>query len=286
MMPAADDQQHTAVGAYALGVLDPADAARFEDHLIGCERCAAELDELMGIPPLLAEYAADATTATTIAADATTATTTTDAATPTTATAAPATTLPDPAVLTARPGPELLDRLLDDVAAGRKASGRRRLYLVAAAAVLIVGGPLAGAALTAGSDDDGGNNGGKEQAAVSTSQQVYDQGRKYSAVDPVTKVDASVSLQQKGWGTSVALKLGNLKGPRSCDLVAIGKDGHEETVTTWAVPSSGYGVKDGDGSRWSKEPLYAQGGAAMNTDEIARFEVRTLDGRRLAEVRL
>ncbi|WNE96900.1 zf-HC2 domain-containing protein [Streptomyces luomodiensis] len=270
MMPAADDQQHTAVGAYALGVLDPADAARFEDHLIGCERCAAELDELMGIPPLLAEYAADATTATT---------------TPTTATAAtptPATALPDPAVLTARPGPELLDRLLDDVAADRKASGRRRLYLVAAAAVLIVGGPLAGAALTASSDDDGG----KDQAAVSTSQQVYDQGRKYSAVDPVTKVDASVSLQQKGWGTSVALKLGNLKGPRSCDLVAIGKDGHEETVTTWAVPSSGYGVKDGDGSRWSKEPLYAQGGAAMNTDEIARFEVRTLDGRRLAEVRL
>ncbi|GHJ27899.1 RNA polymerase subunit sigma [Streptomyces hygroscopicus subsp. sporocinereus] len=253
MMPAADDQQHTAVGAYALGVLDPADAARFEDHLIGCERCAAELDELMGLPPLLAEYAS----------------------------AADGSALPDPAAVTARPGPELLDRLLADVTAERKASARRRLYLVAAAAVLIVGGPLAGAALTASSDDDG-----KGQVAASTPKQVYEQGRKFSAVDPVTKVDASVSLEQKGWGTSVALKLGNLKGPRSCDLVAIGKDGHEETVTTWAVPTSGYGVKDGDGSRWSKEPLYAQGGAAMNTDEIDRFEVRTLDGRRLAEVKL
>ncbi|MEU1949611.1 anti-sigma factor family protein [Streptomyces sp. NPDC059474] len=252
MMPAADDQQHTAVGAYVLGVLDPADAARFEDHLIGCERCAAELDELMGLPPLLAEYA----------------------------TAADGTALPDPSVVTARPGPELLDRLLDDVTVSRKASGRRRLYLVAAAAVLIVGGPLAGAALTASSDD------GKTQAVASTSQQVYEQGKKFSAVDPVTKVDASVSLQQKGWGTSVALKLGNLKGPRTCDLVAIGKDGHEETITTWAVPTSGYGITDGDGSRWSKEPLYAQGGAAMNTDDIERFEVRTLDGRRLAEVRL
>ncbi|MFE5122052.1 anti-sigma factor family protein [Streptomyces sp. NPDC056669] len=252
MMPAADDQQHTAVGAYVLGVLDPADAARFEDHLIGCERCAAELDELMGLPPLLAEYA----------------------------TAADGTALPDPSVVTARPGPELLDRLLDDVTVSRKASGRRRLYLVAAAAVLIVGGPLAGAALTASSDD------GKTQAVASTSQQAYEQGKKFSAVDPVTKVDASVSLQQKGWGTSVALKLGNLKGPRTCDLVAIGKDGHEETITTWAVPTSGYGITDGDGSRWSKEPLYAQGGAAMNTDDIERFEVRTLDGRRLAEVRL
>ncbi|BBJ43364.1 RNA polymerase subunit sigma [Streptomyces antimycoticus] len=253
MMPAADDQQHTAVGAYALGVLDPADAARFEDHLIGCERCAAELDELMGLPPLLAEYA----------------------------TAADGTALPDPSVVTARPGPELLDRLLDDVTVSRKASGRRRLYLVAAAAILIVGGPLAGAALTASSDDDG-----KTQAVASTSQQVYEQGKKFGAVDPVTKVDASVSLQQKGWGTSVALKLGNLKGPRTCDLVAIGKDGHEETITTWAVPTSGYGITDGDGSRWSKEPLYAQGGAAMNTDDIERFEVRTLDGQRLAEVRL
>ncbi|MFD5391663.1 anti-sigma factor family protein [Streptomyces sp. NPDC127074] len=252
MMPAADDQQHTAVGAYVLGVLDPADAARFEDHLIGCERCAAELDELMGLPPLLAEYA----------------------------TAADGTALPDPSVVTARPGPELLDRLLDDVTVSRKASGRRRLYLVAAAAVLIVGGPLAGAALTASSDD------GKTHTVASTSQQVYEQGKKFSAVDPVTKVDASVSLQQKGWGTSVALKLGNLKGPRTCDLVAIGKDGHEETITTWAVPTSGYGITDGDGSRWSKEPLYAQGGAAMNTDDIERFEVRTLDGRRLAEVRL
>ncbi|MET7934619.1 zf-HC2 domain-containing protein [Streptomyces sp. NPDC005322] len=254
MMPAAEDQQHTAVGAYALGVLDPADAMRFEEHLIGCERCAAELDELMGIPPLLAEYA----------------------------TSADGTTLPDPAALTARPGPQLLDRLLDEVTVSRRASGRRRLYLVAAAAVLIVGGPLAGAAVTAHS-----GKGGTTQQAVGTPKAVFEQGsEQYSAVDPVTKVDAAVSLAQKGWGTSVALRLGNVKGPRSCDLVAIGKDGREETVTTWAVPTSGYGIKDGDGSRWSKEPLYAQGGAALNTDEIARFEIRTLDGKRLAAVEL
>ncbi|WP_432014307.1 anti-sigma factor family protein [Streptomyces cucumeris] len=253
MMPAADDQQHTAVGAYALGVLDPADAARFEEHLIGCDRCAAELDELMGIPPLLAEFA----------------------------TAPDGRPIPDPAGLTSGPGPELLDRLLEDVTAGRKAAGRRRLYLVAAAAALIIGGPLAGAALTSSSGDDG------TKPVASAAKEIYEQGqRKFTAVDPVTKVDASVSLEQKGWGTAVALKLGNVKGPRSCDLVAVGKDGHEETVTTWAVPTSGYGVKDGDGSRWSKEPLYAQGGAAMNEEDIARFEIRTLDGERLAKVEL
>lgn len=255
MMPAADDQQHTAVGAYALGVLDAADAARFEEHLIGCERCAAELDGLMGIPPLLADYATNAD----------------------------GTAVRDPAALTARPGPEMLGRLLDEVTVSRRTKRRRRLFLVAAAGLMIVGGPLAGAAVTSG-DGDGGGGGNPAVAAPNPAQVAYDQGKKYSSVDPETKVDASVSLVQKGWGTGIALKLGNLKGPKSCNLIAIAKDGHEETVTTWAVPPAGYGIKDGDGSRWNKEPLYAQGGAAMNENDIARFEVRTLDGQRLAEV--
>ena len=41
-------REHDAVGAYVLGVLDEADADRFEAHLAGCDRCAAELDELDG----------------------------------------------------------------------------------------------------------------------------------------------------------------------------------------------------------------------------------------------
>lgn len=255
MMPAAEDQQHTAVGAYALGVLDAADAARFEEHLLGCDRCGAELDQLMGIPPLLAEFA----------------------------TSSDGRTVLDPATITARPGPELLGRLMDDAATTRRGGRRRRLFLVAAAAALIVAGPFAGAALTS---DDGGDGGKPQVVAATPAKAAFDQGEKSGAVDPATKVDATVSLQAKGWGTSVALKLGNVKGPKSCDLVAVGKDGHEETVTTWAVPSTGYGIKDGDASRWSKEPLYALGGAAMNPDQIDRFEVRTLDGERLAVVKL
>ncbi|WP_065960142.1 zf-HC2 domain-containing protein [Streptomyces sparsogenes] len=254
MMPAAEDQQHTAVGAYALGVLDPADAARFEEHLLGCDRCGAELERLMDIPPLLAEFA----------------------------TSADGRTVLDPATITARPGPELLGRLMDDVAKSRRGHRRRRLYLVAAAIALIIGGPFAGAALT--SDDGGGSGGGA--VAATPAKAAFDQGRKSGSTDPGTDVEAVVSLQAKGWGTAVALKLANVKGPKACDLVAVGKDGHEETVTTWAVPSTGYGIKDGDASRWSKEPLYALGGAAMNPDQIDRFEVRTLDGERLAVVKI
>ncbi|MEU4210364.1 zf-HC2 domain-containing protein [Streptomyces sp. NPDC026206] len=242
--PAPDHEHtgHTAVGAYALGALDDADAARFEEHLAGCPRCAAELDDLMGLTPLLAELREST---------------------------------PDPGVLTAAPRPGLLDRLLDDVTGTRRAQRTRRLWLVAAAAALIVGGPLAGAALT--EQDTSGHS------TVSAAKQMYEDGDKTGGVDPLTKVDASVSLKSKPWGTHVALRLGNVKGPLTCDLVAVGRDGREQTVTTWAVPAAGYGL-DGAGTKWNKEPLYTHGGAAFNRADIARFEVRTLDGRHLATV--
>ncbi len=146
---------------------------------------------------------------------------------------------------------------------------------------LIVAGPLAGAALT-GSHASAPDHGG-----ASAAKEMYEEGDKIGAVDPVTRVDATVSLQNKPWGTHVALRLGNVKGPLTCDLVAVGKNGAEQTVTTWAVPPPGYGLPDkGDASpgKWSREPLYTHGGAAFNRADIARFEVRTLDGRRLATV--
>ncbi|GAA2726334.1 MULTISPECIES: zf-HC2 domain-containing protein [Streptomyces] len=241
--PAAPDPGHTAVGAYALGTLDAAEAARFEEHLAGCERCGAELDGLMGLAPLLADLK-EAT--------------------------------PDPAAPTPQPPPRMLDALLDEVGATRRARRTRRLWLVAAAAALIVAGPLAGAALT-GHDTPGHSGAG-------AARQMYEEGDKKGAVDPATKVDATVSLQDKPWGTHVALKLGNVRGPLTCDLVAVGRDGQEQTVTTWAVPAPGYGLDKGD--KADREPLYTHGGAAFNRADIARFEVRTLDGRRLATVPL
>ncbi|MEU7044539.1 zf-HC2 domain-containing protein [Streptomyces varsoviensis] len=233
---------HTDVAAYALGVLDEADAARFEEHLADCPECAAGLEDLMGLAPLLAGLK-EAT--------------------------------PDPGMLSVRPGPQVLDRLLGEVTAARRTSRARRMWLVAAAAALIVSGPLVGLALS--QQDTGGHS------TVGMAQQMYDDGQKYSAVDPATKAEASVSLQSRPWGTHVALRLGNVKGPLKCDLIAVGKDGEEETVTTWSVPEGGYGVPGGS-AKWNKEPLYTHGGAAMDRDDIARFDVRTLDGKRLASV--
>ncbi|MFI9206324.1 zf-HC2 domain-containing protein [Streptomyces sp. NPDC053048] len=239
------DDEHTAAGAYALGLLEEPDAARFEEHLADCPRCAAELDDLIGLAPLLAEVRESA---------------------------------PGPGLLAPAPRPELLDRVLDDVTAVRRARRTRRLCLAAAAAALVVAGPMAGAALTA--------RDGMDHSGVSAAKAMYEEGEKIGAVDPVTRADATVSLQRKPWGTHVALRLGNVKGPLACDLVAVGRNGREQTVTTWAVPASGYGLDKGDGSKWNAEPLYTHGGAAFDRGDIARFEVRTLDGRRLATVQV
>ncbi|HEV7900210.1 MAG TPA: zf-HC2 domain-containing protein [Planosporangium sp.] len=44
---------HRDVGAYALGVLDPRDSARFEKHLMVCRWCPRELAELSSVAALL-----------------------------------------------------------------------------------------------------------------------------------------------------------------------------------------------------------------------------------------
>lgn len=48
-----DGDIHTDVAAYALGRLDPGDAARFEQHLAGCAGCREELGELAPAARLL-----------------------------------------------------------------------------------------------------------------------------------------------------------------------------------------------------------------------------------------
>ncbi|WP_326687144.1 MULTISPECIES: zf-HC2 domain-containing protein [unclassified Streptomyces] len=241
---AAEPVQHTDVAAYALGVLDAADAELFEEHLAGCDRCAVELESVTALTPFLAEHAWHG----------------------------------GPPPTPDGPPPELLDRLLASTAAEadaeRRRRGTRRLWLVAAVFALIVGGPLA---VLAVSGDDGDS---RSQHFASPARQMYEHGEKIGTVDASTKIRATVSLEKKPWGTHVALKLGDLRGPLECELIAVGENGKKQTVTTWAVPRHGYGIK---GTKWD-EPLYTHGGAAFSRSDLARLEVRTLDGRRLATI--
>jgi Putative zinc-finger len=45
--------QHSDIGAYSLGLLEPRDRREFEDHLAGCSSCAAELAALSPMAELL-----------------------------------------------------------------------------------------------------------------------------------------------------------------------------------------------------------------------------------------
>ncbi|MFE2749005.1 zf-HC2 domain-containing protein [Streptomyces scopuliridis] len=212
---------HRDAGAYALGVLDAADAFRFEDHLMGCPRCSELLAEFGGVKEQLDAYARR--------------------------------TPADMAPFTAA-SPELLAGLLGRTAAGRRRDRRRRLALVAAAAVLAVGGPLGVLALAPPADP----------AAPVTAR--------WTASDRSTGTAAVVTAAEKAWGADIGLELVRSGDSGSCALIAVGRDGSRETVTSWAARAGG------------TEPLVTRGGAALRPGEIDHFEVRSSDGRRVMTI--
>jgi hypothetical protein len=249
--------EHETVGAYALGILDDAEATAFEAHLATCEWCAQQLDELAGMEPMMAALA-DLPGAPGVGPSAV------------------------GESLSARPGPRLAEKLVDEVAERRARKKRRNLYLVGTAAALIVGGPFAAVATTSGGEDGGGRS--TEARTGSPAQAAFaDMPDRVSATDPGTRVSATVALEKKAWGTHAVLELKNVKGPEKCSLVAVGKNGERETVTSWSVPTWGYGIPDA-ATQKAKDPLYVHGGAAFTPNQIDHFEVMTFDGERLVEV--
>jgi hypothetical protein len=254
--PEGPDDVHETVGAYALGILDDAEATAFEAHLAGCDWCAQQLEELAGMEPMLAALA----------------------------------DLPgaqgDPvrqqfgAQLAAKPSPKLSERLIDEVAARRAVKRRRGLYLVAAAAALIIGGPLT---VMAVDRDDATTLADPHPTSPAKDAFFHHMPEKVQATDASTKVTATIGMESKAWGTHTVLELKNVKGPEKCSLIAVGKNGERETVTTWSVPKWGYGIP-GSTHETAKNPLYVHGGAALARNDIDHFEVETFDGKRLVEV--
>ncbi|MEV7677363.1 zf-HC2 domain-containing protein [Streptomyces sp. NPDC088341] len=267
---------HEAVGAYVLGILDDAEATAFEAHLAGCRICAVNLEEFSGMEPMLAMLA--------------------DGPDPfagpgglggpgslgSLAPVVPLAELPTPSV-SVQPSPQLLGRLVDEVAVRRARRRRRGMYLVAAAAALIIGGPVV--AVTVAGGDGGTSNEAADPHPTSPAEDAFfnHMPDKVWATDATTKVSATIGMEPKGWGTHTVLELKNVKGPLKCSLVAVSRTGEEEVVTSWSVPKWGYGIADSP-NKVSKSPLYVHGGTAMDSNDIDHFEVRTFDGQRLVEV--
>ncbi|MCX2925184.1 zf-HC2 domain-containing protein [Streptomyces sp. NEAU-W12] len=248
--------EHETVGAYALGILDDAEATAFESHLAGCEWCAQQLDELAGMEPMLAALADLPGTGTPSLGES----------------------------LSAKPAPRVVEKLVDEVAERRARKRRRNFYMVAAAGALIVSGPFVAVAANGGGD--GGSGGGNTSQTLSAdpAKDVFEQiPDKLTATDPGTKVSVTVAFQEKDWGTGLAARITNVKGPEKCALVVVGKNGERETATSWTVPEWGYGLPDAKTDK-AKQPLHVQGGASLNPDEIDSFEIVTFDGDKLVEV--
>ena len=151
----------------------------------------------------------------------------------------------------AESGPDLLRALLDRPALDRRRHRRRRIALVAAAAALVVGGPLAAIGATSGS--------ARPDA-------------RWTAANPATGTSAVVTAERNIWGTDVALQVTEPGGYGVCSLIAVGRDGSRETVTTWAAPTA------------ETKSLITHGGSALPLDRIDHFEVRTSDGRTLVTI--
>lgn len=249
------DNIHETVGAYALGILDDTEATQFEAHLATCEWCGQQLDELAGMEPMLAALA----------------------------------DLPaaqgTPAIgesLAVKPSPKLSDRLVGEVVQHRAKKSRRNFFMLAAGIAAIVAGPTAVFATTGG-DSGGGTTAANTFADNPAKAMFTDMTEKVQRTDASTKVSATLAMKEKAWGTQAVLELKNVEGPEKCSLIAVGKNGERETVTSWSVPEWGYGI-EGAKTEQARNPLYVEGGAAFTPDEIERFEVLTFSGKKLVEL--
>jgi hypothetical protein len=247
--------EHETVGAYALGILDDAEATAFEAHLATCEWCAQQLDELAGMEPMLAALA----------------------------------DLPgsgSPAIgesLSAKPSPRLVNKLVDEVAERRAQKRRRSFYMVAAAVALIVGGPFVAVA-TNGSDGGGDSEGNRTVQAANPAKDLFESiEKKVTGTDAATGASATVALQEKLWGTETGLELKGVKGPLKCSMIFVSKDGERETAASWSVGKWGYGIPDGK-TEQSRNPLYVTGGVSMAPEDVDHVEIMTFDGEKIVEV--
>lgn len=242
---------HEDVASYAIGALGDVDAARFEQHLIGCDACARHLEGFLPVVALLHEVPP-------VHVDLPRSPDQADA---------------DEVRARHRHRARMVAPLapVRGLVAATRVQLRRPLVAAAAAAVAAVavsagvfGGlasqeilttSAAGARTPASSPWDGLHGPDLEH------------GRRLSATDAGTGVSADVVLDSAQWGTRVSFALSRLGGPRSCRLVAVRSDGSTEVLSSWVVPSQGYG-QDGQ-----SPPLVLQAATALRLADISALRV-------------
>jgi len=242
-------EQHFDVAAYALGVLDERDAARFEDHLIECTACAVELESFLQVADILADVDADALVATE----------------------------------ESRKDGLVLKKMIGTVKQERRRANSRRLYSLAAAVVVFA--MLSIGALFAGGQWFGPDRQAPPAAQRSSGPTQLDPlplndgsgiggpdltGERVASTDARSGVRLDAAMEPKDWGTQVQFAVSNIKGPLTCRLVAVRTDGGSEVLSTWTVGAKGWGTAA------REEPLLLPAVTALPRADIAHLQVQSI----------
>ncbi|MGW9195656.1 anti-sigma factor family protein [Micromonospora chersina] len=243
---------HMDVAAYALGVLDPQDAERFEEHLATCWACAAELETMVPVVGLLSGIDGEAM-------------------------AALEQTHTDPA---------LLDRTLMAVRRDRKRTRMRQVF--AAAAAVVVFGGLSGAGIAGVFGGDDGKripqaeptlnapvtappSPGPTSSGDGIGGNTEFEGDPHESIDSSTGVKTTMWLASKEYGTQIGVFLTRLPGPRTCRLLVVRKNATSEVVSTWSVPGGGYGTNT------NQLPLTLSASTSAPLKDIEKIQVQSVD---------
>ncbi|MEV4813220.1 anti-sigma factor family protein [Micromonospora avicenniae] len=248
--------EHMDVAAYALGVLDEQDTARFEEHLAACWACAAELETMVPVVGMLSGI--DGETMTAMEQTAT--------------------------------DPRLLDHTLSAVRADRRRARFRQL-LATAAAVVVLGGLTAigfhtvledassreaVAEPTFSAPVDGSPAPRPTKSDLGLGGPEGEEGGRVDAIDATTGVGATMFLVERDYGTQINFNLTQLPGPRVCRLVVVRKNAATEVISTWSVPTSGYGTNQ------RAADLQLSASTAARLDEIKQLQVQSVDSKGVA----
>jgi Putative zinc-finger len=182
-----------ALGVYVVGAIDPAERATVDAHLGHCPDCREELAGLAGLPALLGRVPRE-----------------------------DAERLALGEQELEEPPAEMLDSLLAQVTARRRARRWRVVAAAAAAAVIAVGGGIVGGAVMAH------NHGASEAGGAYVSHLTR-------GADAQTHVTAAVYYQQEGSRTAMQVQVSGIKQGTRCVFWVVNARGQHLVAGTWTV---------------------------------------------------
>jgi hypothetical protein len=147
----------------------------------------------------------------------------------------------------------------------RRQARRRGVLAAAACLVLLAAGVVTGVAVAP-----------KSSVPSSSADQLT--GVLHKGTNKATGITGTVGLVAKPWGTQVTLKLGDVKGPLDCELIAVSKTGVQRVMVGWLVPAAGYGVPG------HPADLFIAGGTSISLHNLTRIMVDVVHGSTLLTI--